>query len=81
MDDLDEIVFMTRVEAEEVLTQMFDILDRFEAVKVADLWELVGQSSNYTDNRYGWTDLQGTNVMRTRGGYLIDLPRPELLKD
>jgi hypothetical protein len=73
---------MSRVEADEVLSQMYDILEKFEAVTVADLLEIIGQSSNnYTYNRYGWTDLMGSGVVRTRGGYLLDLPRPELLKD
>lgn len=81
MNDLDEVILMTRVEAEETLSQMYDILEKFESVTVADLWEILGQSSQYTDNRYGWTDLIGSNVSRVRGGYLLDLPRPELLKD
>lgn len=80
-NDLDEVILMSRVEAEETLSQMFDILEKFEAVTVADLWEILGQTSQYTDNRYGWTDLRGSTVSRVRGGYLLDLPRPELLKD
>jgi hypothetical protein len=82
LNDLEDIIMMSRVEADEVLSQMYDILEKFEAVTVADLLEIIGQSSNnYTYNRYGWTDLMGSGVVRTRGGYLLDLPRPELLKD
>lgn len=71
----------TRVEAEETLTQMFDLLEKFDAVTVADLYELSGISSNYMDHKWGWTDLRGSNVTRTRQGYLLDLPQPEPLKD
>lgn len=79
--DFDEVIMSTRVEAEETLTQMFDLLEKFDAVTVADLYELSGISSNYMDHKWGWTDLRGSNVTRTRQGYLLDLPQPEPLKD
>lgn len=32
-------------------------------------------SCNYTDNKYGWTDLSSAQVERVRDGYVIRLPR------
>lgn len=78
--DSDEVILPTRADAEAVLAGMFDILDRYESVKVSDFLELVGKSSNYTDERYGWTDLRGSRAVRTRHGYLLDLPRTEVLE-
>jgi len=77
--DFRDIILETRGEAEEVLSNMVDILYDFNEVSVADLYDLCGISnSNWTDNKYGWTDLSGACVKRARGGgYIIDLPRAE----
>lgn len=78
--DFDEIVLATRQDAEEVLERMFDILDRYESVSVADLYELTGFTPTHTDKTWGWTRLKGASVGRIRsGGYLLDLPDPEHL--
>jgi hypothetical protein len=77
--DFDEIVLDERVEAEEVIDRLFDLVSRYESASVADLYELVGLSSTHTDHKWGWTDLQGAGVSRIRGGYLLDLPEPEPL--
>lgn len=77
--DFDEIIIPTRVEAEEVLDQLFALLERYGSAAVADLYEMVGVSGAYTDDKYGWVDLRGSRVERVRNGYLLDLPKPEPL--
>jgi hypothetical protein len=77
--DFDEIILATRVEAEEVVDRLFDLVSRYETATVADLYELVGVSANFTDDKWGWNDLRGAGVSRVRNGYLLDLPRPEPL--
>jgi len=72
--NIDDILLATRVEADAVVDRMYDILDNYESVSVADLHGLLGWSSNYTDQKWGWTDLHGTVVRRAREGYIIDLP-------
>ena len=69
----------TRVEAEEVLDRLFDWIERYEQVAVAELYEMVGISGNFTDQKWGWTDLRGATVSRVGRGYLLNLPRPEPL--
>lgn len=71
----DDIVLESRADAEEVLNNMFDLIDRYGMVSVADLYELVDISCKYTDNNYGWTDLGNATVSRVRDGYLLKLPR------
>lgn len=71
----DDIVFETRGDAEEVLYRMEELLERFDVVSVADLFDMAGISCNYTDNKYGWTDLRNARVERVRDGYIINLPR------
>ena len=79
LHDFDEVVLTSRVEAEEVITQMFEIVSRYGVVSIADLYELVGIQSTHTDNKWGWTNIRGAGVSRIREGYLLDLPEPQPL--
>lgn len=76
MRDLAEIVLASRVEATEVLDAMIAIIDQYETVSVADLWDLIGVTGEPTDEKWGWTDLIGADVIKVHEGYLLDLPRP-----
>jgi hypothetical protein len=78
--DFDESILDSRAMAEEVISRMFDLLSRYEAVSVGDLYEMIGEKTVFTDERWGWTDLRGAGVRRSRGGYLLDLPKPEPLE-
>lgn len=73
--DYDDIILDTRGEAEDVLNRMDDLIDAYGVVSVADLYDLVGVQGNYTDNKYGWTNLRNAEVRRTRDGYLLKLPK------
>ena len=77
--NFEEIILETRAEAEGVIDQLFTLTEKYGRATVADLYELVGVTGEYTDNKYGWTDLRGAGATRVRNGYLIDIPRPELL--
>lgn len=76
---IDEVILATRAEAQEVLDRMYDLLQRYEAVSVSDLNELLGLSGQYTDDKWGWLDLRGSDIRRLREGYLLTLPDPEPL--
>ena len=71
----DDIIIDTRAEAEEVLERMDELLDTYNVVSVADLYDLVGISCSYTDNKYGWTNLRNAEVIRVRDGYFLRLPK------
>ncbi len=73
--DYDDVIIDNRGEAEEVLSRMDEILDKYGVVSVADFYDLVGITGRYTDNKYGWTDLRNASVVRVRDGYVIKLPR------
>lgn len=74
--DFDEIVLSTRVEAEEVLDCLIDAIDKYDVVSVADLYELVGITGSFTDDKWGWSNLAGSTVSHVRAGFLLNLPRP-----
>lgn len=75
--DLDDIIIETRGEAEDVLSNLVDLIERYDVVSIADYYDMVGIESNFTDNKYGWTNLRDASVERVRRGYCIRLPRPK----
>lgn len=78
--DIGEPVCATRAEAQEVIDEMFTIISQYEQVTVADLYGLLNWTSEFTDENFGWTDIRGAGVTRTRNGmYAIELPPPVAL--
>lgn len=73
--EYDDIEFGTRGEAEAALQQMHDAIGRYSFVTVADLYDMAGLSAPYTSHKYGWTNVNGVGVSRTRDGYILKLPR------
>ena len=71
----DDVVLETRGEEEDVLSRMDELIDTYGVVSVADLYDLVGISCNYTDNKYGWTNLRNAEPVRVRDGYMLKLPK------
>lgn len=71
----DDIILETRGEAEAVLSRMDEIMEEYEIVRVADLYDLVGITGEHTDNKYGWTNIRNAEVVRVRDGYTIKMPR------
>ena len=68
-------------QAKEKAYTLDDLIDQYGVVSVADLYDLVGlTSTNYTDNKYGWTDLRHAEVRRDRDGYLLRMPKATPIK-
>lgn len=74
-----DIILETRDEADSVLSRMYDIIDTYKMITVAELYGLVGITAEYTDESWGWKDLRSATIRRVREGYLIDLPQPKEL--
>lgn len=77
--NFDDIILKSRGEAEEVLSHLVDLTIDYGMASIADLYDLVGITSNFTDNKYGWDDLSEATVSRVRDGYLINLPKTTVL--
>ena len=71
----DDIILESRGEAEEVLTRMDELVEQYGVVSVDDLYDLVGRSCEYTDNKYGWTNIRNAEPIRVRDGYMLKLPK------
>lgn len=74
-----EIVLSTRVEANDVLNRMGDLISQYGQVTVSDLYDLCGLSGSFTDEKWGWTNLRDAEPRRVTNGYLLDMPKPEQL--
>lgn len=77
--EFDEVVLGTRGEAELVLERLGDLVDQYDSATVSDLYDLIGITGSFTDDKWGWTDLRTAGVSRVRDGYLLSLPRTEPL--
>ena len=76
--DYREIILESRGEAESVLDTLSEVIDVYGDASLADLYNCIGVSSNFTDNNYGWNkeSFARASYRRVSGGYLLDLPRP-----
>jgi hypothetical protein len=77
--EVGEILLQTRADAERVLETLIDIVNQYDVASVADLNELLGFSSAFTDNRWGWVNLSYADIRQTRNGFLLILPPAEVI--
>ena len=74
-----EIVLNSRAEAEDVLWHLRKIERDYGMVSVADMYQAVGEDFEFTDNKWGWSDLDSATVQRVSDGFIIKMPRIEAL--
>lgn len=72
----DDIVFDSYGEADLVLSTLDDAIREYGMVSVADLYDAVNLSCDYTANKYGWRNLRNAEVVRSRDGWTLKMPRP-----
>lgn len=74
----DGLAFETRQDAEDVLDALAIMLDDYDDVTVADMFQLAGMTPAFTDYNYGWNNIASATVERLRDGtYTICMPRPK----
>jgi hypothetical protein len=75
--DFDEIEFQTRQDATIVLNLMYDQLENYGTVSVAEFYGWADVKGNFTDRNYGWRSLEGAGPTKIRNGmYILNLPNP-----
>lgn len=71
----------SRQEALDILEQMADIIETYDCVSIADMYDLGGVSTKPEDNNYGWKNISNAKIRETRyRTYIIDMPRPICLR-
>lgn len=72
---LDNLYFDSQLDAERVLDKLNELIEAYDVARVADLYDSLEITCDHTDYNYGWTNLSSADVIRTRDGYLLKLPR------
>lgn len=74
--NFEDIEFTSRGDAEIVYDRMAELCDQYNAVSVADMYELANVSNdNFALNKIGWTSMEGAEVVRVPGGgFKIKMP-------
>ncbi len=80
-NDPDDIILNTRREAQNALEELDYMIHKYGQASIADYYDIVGITSEFTDNKYGWTSLRGASIRPIRDGFLIVLPRTQVLDD
>lgn len=75
--DFTDIIVGNRGEAEDVIDRMRDLINEYQVCSVADFFELIGQTGEFTDDTWGWFDLRSASIRPVRGGYMFHLPRTQ----
>lgn len=78
--DFQEVILDSRSEAADVIDALMERIERYRSASVADLYDMLGVTGSFADRKYGWTSLFDAEVRQYHGGWLLDLPRPELLR-
>jgi hypothetical protein len=76
---IEDIIFNTRRDAEEVLGNLADRIDICGRATVKDLCNLANIKSDLADHLYGWTYLKSAYLYKAQDGYCIWLPKPIFL--
>lgn len=76
----DDIILVSREDADLVLERMHDVLEQIDVVTLRDLNELINRPTTYVDESWGWVSLSGSSIVQTRDGYLLELPQVQPLK-
>lgn len=76
----DTIEFGMRAEAQEVLDCLIMRIVDSDYATVADLYDLIGRTADFTMERWGWYNLDTAYVTNVRGGFVIRLPKPQPIK-
>jgi len=76
--DFEEIEFESRKDASIILDLMYDRLQTYGTVSVAEFYGWADVRGNFTDQNWGWRSLEGagpTRIPRT-GKFVLNLPDP-----
>lgn len=77
----EDFEFRSRIDAERVIDELYERIREFKMVSIADLYDLVDVSCDYTYNNYGWTDISNLRLTRSINGnvWVLRMPKAKLL--
>jgi hypothetical protein len=75
--DFSDVILANRADAEDVLDAMRQLIVEYGVASVNDFYEAIGLTGDFTDDKWGWSDLRGASIRMVRGGYMFILPRTQ----
>lgn len=73
----DDIVFATYNDAQETLSAMREVMEKYGYVTIGDLYDIAGIICEfYQYQRMGWTDLSSATIVLHGREYTIQFPKP-----
>ena len=78
--DYRNIILATREGAEDVVNQMRYRISEFGQVSIAEMLDTMSITGNYTDNNWGWRNVNDIGLRRVANGWLIDVPDAEWIE-
>lgn len=79
--DYRNIILEHRDDAEDVVDALHRRIEKSGAATVADLLDLIDETSRFTDNNWGWTRKKDIGIRRVSRGFLLDVEEAEYLED
>lgn len=79
--DPDDIILDTRAQANDALDELDYIIHKYGQASIANFYDIVGVTGEWTDNRYGWTSIRGAAIKPVRDGFMVILPPTRVLED
>lgn len=78
--DYEDLLFTSKDDADDVIGKLVDLIDQTGEASVLDLYEAAGvDAPDYAVGNYGWFKLGSAYPRRVRDGYVLDLPKPQVL--
>ena len=82
-----ELTFDRRSDAEQVLSGVSELIEEYGQATMKDFYNIVSEvtygdidiPTDYTMTRYGWTNLSAASVVHVRDGYLLKMPKAEVI--
>ena len=75
--------FRTRMDADDVLSELKELRARYPFVKVADIYDLANQTPPAMSFKWGWYDISTARIMRddrdNEKPYVLQMPKPRPL--
>lgn len=73
---VNSILFAERADAEIVLARMQEAVDNYGMVSVADFYDMINQTCSFTDQKWGWVNLNNDIAYVVRNGdqFSINFP-------
>lgn len=75
-----DVIFGSYQDAEDVISTLLDLLDRYGQATVADFYDASGIEADWAAEDWGWRSFNKLESRRIQEGYVIDMPQPIYLK-